>query len=213
MLVLDLCCCGGAASKGFMDGGATYVEGWDIVQRDSYPYEFRKGDALDVLRDTAYLRRFDFIHASMPCQAKCTLTLGTNKHLAGRYVDLYEPMRDLMYASGIPGSIENPRARPDMVLCGEMFGLDVIRHRKFELVNWKAPKPAHKPHRGRVRGYRHGVWYDGPYVAAYGQGGGKASVAEMQKAMRIDWTDKREELTEAIPPAYTEHIARAFLGR
>lgn len=28
----------------------------------------------------------------------------------------------------------------------------------------------------------------------------------------IDWTDVREELTEAIPPAYTEHIGRAFLA-
>jgi hypothetical protein len=60
---------------------------------------------------------------------------------------------------------------------------------------------------------RHGVWYDGPYVAAYGNGGGKASVAEMQQAMGIDWTDVREELTEAIPPAYTEYIGRAFLAK
>lgn len=42
--------------------------------------------------------------------------------------------------------------------------------------------------------------------------GGKATVAEMQAAMGITWTDVREELTEAIPPAYTEWIGRAFLA-
>ncbi|CAM5544744.1 hypothetical protein SGRIM128S_01163 [Streptomyces griseomycini] len=72
--------------------------------------------------------------------------------------------------------------------------------------------PAHKRHRGRVRGYRHGRFYDGPYVAAYGNGGGKPSVPELQAAMGIDWTDVREELTEAIPPAYTEWIGAAFLA-
>lgn len=31
-------------------------------------------------------------------------------------------------------------------------------------------------------------------------------------AMGVDWTGVREELTEAIPPAYSEHIGRAFLA-
>ena len=107
--------------------------------------------------------------------------------------------------------IENPSARADWTLCGEMFGLGVIRHRKIELVNWSAPGPAHKPHRGRVRGWRHGVYHDGPYIAAYGKGGGKGSVAEMQDALGIHWTDVHEELTESIPPAYTEHIGQELM--
>ncbi|MFE3409427.1 DNA methylase [Streptomyces mirabilis] len=211
--VLDLCCCAGAASKGFRDAGATHIEGWDIVPRENYPYTFHQGDALAALADVEYLRTFHYVHVSPPCQAKCTLTLGTNAHLAGRYVDMYDEVRDLMYASGVPGSIENPRARPDMVLCGEMFGLGVLRHRKFELVNWSAPAPAHVKHRGRVRGWRHGEWFDGPYIAAYGKGGGKGSVAEIQQAMGIDWTDVHEELTEAIPPAYTRYVAEQFLSQ
>ncbi|MGW5639612.1 DNA methylase [Streptomyces sp. NPDC003832] len=209
--VADFCCCAGAASKGFERAGATHIEGWDIVQRNNYPYVFHLGDALEVLRDVAFLRTFDFVHASPPCQSKCTLTLGTNKALAGRYADIYPRVRDLMYASGVPGSIENPSARPDMVLCGEMFGLGVQRHRKFELVNWSAPRPKHVKHRGLVRGYNHGKWQDGPYVQVYGKGGGKATVPEAQSAMDIDWTDDLEELTEAIPPAYTQFIAEQFL--
>jgi hypothetical protein len=31
--------------------------------------------------------------------------------------------------------------------------------------------------------------------------------------MGIDWTDVREELTEAIPPAYAEWVGRRFLTR
>lgn len=67
------------------------------------------------------------------------------------------------------------------------------------------PTP-HKPHRGRVAGYRHGEWFDGPYFAVYGEGGGKGSVAQWQAAMGIDWTSNRKSIAEAIPPAYTRFI-------
>jgi DNA (cytosine-5)-methyltransferase 1 len=94
-----------------------------------------------------------------------------------------------------------------------MFGLGVIRHRHFEL-GWfeEAAQPPHRPHRGPVRGWRHGMWRDGPYIAAYGKGGGKGSVAEMQAAMDIRWTADHHELTEAIPPAYTRYIAEQYIG-
>lgn len=173
MRVLDLFCCAGGAGTGYFRAGASYVEGWDIIPRPRYPLTFRLGDALEVLRDVAYLRTFDFIHASPPCQHDAAITRGTNAHLRDRYADLYEPTRDLMYASGVPGAIETPRSRKDVVLCGEMFGLDVLRHRNIELVNWSTSPPKHVKHRGRVRGYRHGEWFDGPYVAAYGAGGGQ----------------------------------------
>lgn len=208
--ILDLCCCAGAASEGYRRAGFVPT-GVDIEQRDNYPFTFLREDALAVMGDSDFLSQFDAIHASPPCQAKCSLTLGTNKAMAGLYTDIYPELRDLMYDSGLPGVIENPAARADMVLCGEMFGLGVIRHRRFELVNWTAPAPAHKPHRGRVRGYRHGVWHDGPYVAAYGNGGGKASVTEMQDAMDIHWTSVRSELTEAIPPAFTHFVGKALV--
>lgn len=189
------------------------VVGVDIVDRPNYPFKFIKADALEVLQDHEFLSQFDAYHASPPCQAKCTLTKGTNAHLAGLYVDLYPLVMPMMYALQGPGVIENPESRKDMVLCGEMFGLGVLRHRNIELVNWSSPAPPHLKHRGYVRGYRHGVWRDGPYVAAYGKGGGKASVSEMQEAMGIDWTDSHEALTEAIPPAYTEYIGRQLMAK
>jgi DNA (cytosine-5)-methyltransferase 1 len=184
--------------------------GVDIAPRPRYPFPFVQADAIKYVREHGH--RFDLIHASWPCQAKCTLTKGTNAHLADRYTDLLPAGREAMESTGVPFVIENPEARADIALCGEMFGLGVLRHRNFELGGWSTAQPAHKKHRGPVRGWRHGVYRDGPYIAAYGKGGGKGSVTEMQTALGIDWTDVHEELTEAIPPAYTEWIGRQFLA-
>ena len=98
-----------------------------------------------------------------------------------------------------------------MTLCGEMFGLGVIRHRNFELGGWHTTRPTHLEHRGRVAGMRHGVWYEGPYFAVYGQGGGKGTVPQWQQAMGIGWTDVRKEIAEAIPPAYGQWLATRYL--
>ncbi len=192
------------------------VIGVDIEPRPNYPFTFVQSDALEYLSwliESTLIYRFDLVHASPPCQHGAAITKGTNAHLQDTYPDLYEPTRRLLTGCGTPWVIENTYARPDVVLCGEMFGLGVTRHRKFETGGWMTYKPDHIPHRGRVRGWRHGEYFEGPYVAAYGAGGGKATVPEMQEAMDIPWTDVRKELTEAIPPAYTEWIGTRFLSR
>ncbi|MFD9724263.1 DNA methylase [Streptomyces sp. NPDC059072] len=221
-LLLDLFCCAGGAATGYHRAGFT-VHGIDIVDRSArYPFAFRQGDALDVLDrliQSGRIEDYALVHGSPPCQRRCALTVGTNasRGWGGQHVDLVAPTRELLEKSGRPYVIEQPDGqadvRKDIRLCGEMFGLGVLRHRNFELGGWTAERPAHRKHRGRVRGWRHGRYHDGPYVAAYGKGGGKASVPEMQAAMGIDWTDVHEELTEAIPPAYSEWLGRAFLAR
>lgn len=208
--IVDFFCCAGGAGEGYARAGFEVV-GVDIVDRPNYPHKFIKADALELLQDPDFLSQFVAAHTSPPCQHGAAITKGTNKHLQETYPNLYGPTRDLLYPLGIPAVIENTYARPDWVLCGEMFGLGVLRHRRIELVNWSAPAPEHKKHRGRVRGWRHGQYFDGPYIAAYGKGGGKGSVQEMQEAMGIDWTDVHEELTEAIPPAYTEFIGHQLM--
>ncbi|MFD3544461.1 DNA methylase [Streptomyces sp. NPDC058655] len=219
--LLDLFCCAGGAGTGYHRAGFA-VTGVDIRPRPNYPFAFIQGDALTVLADlmsSGDIRRYAAVHASPPCQKRCALTVGTNQAMGwgGTHVDLVAPTRKLLDASGLPYVIEQPDGkadvRKDITLCGEMFGLGVLRHRNFELGRWSAEQPQHRPHRGRVRGWRHGAYYDGPYVAAYGNGGGKATILEMQAAMGIDWTDVREELTEAIPPAYSQWLGSAFLAR
>ncbi|WP_427921200.1 DNA methylase [Streptomyces sp. cg40] len=217
--VLDLFSCAGGAAMGYHRAGFA-VDGCDIAERPRYPFPYHRGDALeylDRLITTGAIERYALVHASPPCQAKNTLTVGTNasQGWGGTHEDLVAPTRELLDRSGLPYVIEQPNGkaeiRKDVTLCGEMFALAVLRHRNFELGRWAVARPAHPKHRGYVRGWRHGVYRDGPYVAAYGEGGGKASVAEMQHAMGITWTDIHEELTEAIPPAYTGWIGTAFL--
>jgi DNA (cytosine-5)-methyltransferase 1 len=207
--LLDLCCCAGAASRGYDDAGFD-VTGIDIVERENYPFRFVQADAVEYLRE--HSGEYDAIHASPPCQKKCALNKGTNKVRNFQYPDLYQPIKDAIQKTGLPAVIENPESIPHVVLCGEMFGLGVLRHRKFELIGWGMERPAHKKHRGLTRGWRHGKWQEGPYIAAYGKGGGKGSVKEMQEAMGINWTDVHEELTEAIPPAYTRYIGERLFS-
>ncbi|GAA2259838.1 hypothetical protein GCM10010415_22340 [Streptomyces atrovirens] len=48
--------------------------------------------------------------------------------------------------------------------------------------------------------------------AAYGKGGGKATTEEIRTAKGIDWSTDHFRLREALPPAYTEWIGRAYLA-
>lgn len=206
--VLDLFGGAGGAAMGYDQAGFDVV-GVDIADQPNYPFEFHRADAIEFA--LAHGREFDFVHASPPCQAGCTLTAGTN---AGRvYPQLIPETRRVLDDLGVPYVIENVGGAPirkDLRLCGEMFGLAVLRHRFFELGGWSVAQPAHRPHRGRVAGMRHGQWFTGPYFAVYGDGGGKGTVAQWQAAMGITWTDVRKDLAEAIPPAYTRWIGSEF---
>lgn len=208
--LLDLFCGAGGAGMGYLRAGFDIV-GVDINPQPDYPGEFIQDDALEFF--SRNWRSFDAAHGSPPCQASTALTKGTNK---GReYVQLIPETRRLFLTAGLPSVIENVQGsdlRRDLTLCGEMFDLGVLRHRYFEVEGFGAEAPSHRPHRGRVRGWRHGAYHDGPYVAVYGDGGGKGSVSEWQEAMGIDWTADRKAIAEAIPPAYTEHIGAQLLA-
>jgi hypothetical protein len=212
--LLDAFCCAGGAGMGYSLAGFDVV-GVDIAPQPNYPFEFHQGDALGFIADHGLA--FDFIHTSPPCQSSSALTKGTNK---GRlYENLIPATRALLLGLGLPSVIENVQGsdlRRDLTLCGEMFGLDVIRHRYFEVHHWTPPQaPKHIKHRGRVAGWRHGTYFDGPYVAVYGDGGGKGSVRQWQDAMGMHWTSVRREIAEAVPPAYTKYIgasAARWLG-
>jgi hypothetical protein len=204
MKILDLFCGAGGAGKGYQEAGFD-VTGIDIAHQPDYPGTFIQGDALAYL--AAHGHEYDAIHASPPCQASSALTKGTNK---GReYLNLIPATRALLALHNKPTIIENVQGsdlRKDLVLCGEMFGLAVIRHRYFELSGFPFIPVAHKPHRGRVAGYRHGQWYEGPYFAVYGEGGGKGTVKQWQDAMDMHWTSNRKSIAESIPKAYTRFI-------
>lgn len=207
--LVDAFCGAGGAAMGYLRAGFDVV-GVDIHPQPDYPGTFIQDDAIDYLKNHGH--KYAVRHASPPCQASSALTKGTNQ---GReYLNLIPETREILALIGGPSVMENVQGsdlRRDMTLCGEMFGLGVLRHRYFELNGFPYTPPAHARHRGKVRGWRHGEYFDGPYLAVYGEGGGKGSVAEWQDAMDMHWTDNRKSIAEAIPPAYTELIGRQIM--
>lgn len=216
-VLLDLFCKAGGASVGYHKAGFEVV-GVDIEPQPNYPFTFIQSDALKFLREKD-LSKYSAIAASPPCQRFSTIT-GKHRY---KHKDLITPTRPLLVRTGLPYVIENVPGTPlidPVKLCGEMFGLRVVRHRWFE-VNWALDQPDHKKHRGKTVGAQRRsrgstMLYAGDpeayYFAVYGQtlGPYKGSLQDWRSAMGIDWMEAHE-LAQAIPPAYTEWIGRKLL--
>jgi len=204
---LDLFCGAGGASKGLVDAGFD-VTGIDIKDQPEYPFKFIKMDATKVTLD--FLREFDFIWASPPCQLfSIARNLGNAQGNKCSALNLIPETRELLEKSGRPFVIENvPKAplRKDLMLCGSMFGLKVRRHRIFEMnFNCDQPKCNHKE-QGRPVGVYHVMNDNIP------NGGRTAkNLKEGQEAMGINWMSW-SFLKESIPPAYSYYIAKCFLS-
>jgi DNA (cytosine-5)-methyltransferase 1 len=218
--VLDLFCGAGGAAVGYHRAGFEVV-GVDIARQERYPFAFHHADAIETLRHLRGpghihagrqfydLDDFDAIHASPPCQ-HFTAYGRAVKDIKDRYEDLLEPTRELLEALGLPYVIENVEGAPlkdAVVLCGSMFDLDVKRHRLFE-ANWELRPPEW--------GCRHKIW-SRRFKPASNRTAERYTIEvgswdeplERQKAaMGVDWEITTRELSEAIPPAYTEFIGR-----
>jgi DNA (cytosine-5)-methyltransferase 1 len=207
MRLLDLFCCAGGAAMGYYRAGFEVV-GVDIEPQPRYPFEFHQADALEYL--AVHGHEFDVIHASPPCQAYSAMKEFTTRE----YPKLIAPIRELLIASGKPYVIENVEgAKKEMInpltLCGTMFGLRVIRHRLFET----RPEIYFTPHPCNhwLRVVKQGRWpIDDKQFACIT--GSFSNQPYARRAMGIDWM-KREELAEAIPPAYTEFVGRQLLSQ
>ena len=178
--------------------------GVDIEPQPNYPFEFHQADAM-----TFPLDGFDVVHASPPCQS-FTAYRRRGDGVGDGYPNLIPQVRELLQATGLPYVIENvggaPLENPTM-LCGSSFGLDVRRHRFFESNvallappcnhSWQTPRFPQATNRTNLRRtVEVGVW--------------RIPLETQQQAMGIDWMNLRE-LSEAIPPAYTEHIGSQLL--
>lgn len=192
---------------GLSDHGNNTVVGVDITEDHQYPFEFIHSDVFDLKH--SFLRSFDLIWASPPCQSY----LPMNNWRGNEYPDLIERTRMLLNHIGVPYVIENvPNApiRRDLLLCGEMFeGLRVLRHRIFEFGNgFKAPYVLqHRQHKiNRLKDWKRTK--DSYYACLAGHGGNSYSfhLKDWQKAVGIDWITKKEHLTQAIPPKYSNYI-------
>lgn len=175
-----------------------------------YPFEFHQADALEFL--AAHGREFDVIHASPPCQKYSqTRTIHRGKKTEKPHPDLVEPTRKLLEASGKTWVLENVPGAPmenAIVLCGSNFGLRVKRHRLFESNRFLMAPGQRCCHPPRGSFIQAGMRIkEGDWVIVAGHFSG---IKLAGKAMGIDWMT-RDELSQAIPPAYTEFIGRQLL--
>jgi DNA (cytosine-5)-methyltransferase 1 len=186
------------------------VTGVDNVPQPDYPFSFVLGDAIEFLEE--HWMEYDAIHASPPCPASSTLIKGTHGG-KGDHVDMVPTVRRRLAALPVPTIVENVKSaslRPDLTLCGTMFGLSTYRHRYFEL-SFPCPRPLHPKHQGRVDGWRHGRRIKGSMSGVWGHTGGwKGTVEDWRKALDTPWITNKATVANAIPPAYTEHIGGAI---
>ncbi len=112
MKLLDLYCKAGGASKGYQLAGFEVV-GVDIKKQKRYPYEFIQADCLELMKDIEFLKSFDVIAASPPCQThSITQHLRNAQGKSTDKVDLIPQTREALIASGKPYVIENVPGSP-----------------------------------------------------------------------------------------------------
>jgi DNA (cytosine-5)-methyltransferase 1 len=239
-VLVDLCCGAGGASEGYRRAG-WFVVGVDLKPQRHYPFPFAQMDALkalSILLARAPIRfldpdsgewiwldlsQIDAFHASFPCQAYSV----TAKSHGNEHPRLIEPGRPLLEATGKLYVMENVVGAPflperTIILCGSEFGLtardddgtylELRRHRLFESSTSLIRNTGCRHDPAAIVG---GVYGNGPSRRTDPENrakrGGYTPPAHIRRAlMGIDWMN-RNELSESIPPAYTEFVGKQLL--
>jgi len=215
---LDLFCGAGGATKGLQRDGF-HVTGVDINPQPHYcGDDFYQADAL-----TFPLDGYDCYWASPPCQ-HYSIASARWRHDGYTYPDLIAATREVLSRTSRHYIIENvPGAKKwlnsPILLCGLSFGLGVIRHRWFE-TSFPCMSPGHENCSGAVTkklaindpcGHgQPGHTYRALTIAGHGGNSQSFRWQDWKDAMGIDWMTK-QELTQAIPPAYSEYLGKFMM--
>ena len=218
-VLLDLFCGAGGAAIGYRRAGFD-VLGVDTKPQPDYPGAFLREDWRDVLRSlggAVYL-----VHASPPCQGYSPYVSSKSSSYAGTLGQdeprLIADVREELQRLGKPYVIENVLGakddmRPTLALCGTMFGLPIPRHRYIE-ASFPVPQPAHMPCSGIAARYADERGWDRRDMTVTGKGRRAGTKDRWREVM--GWPDDvpvtQHGLREAIPPAYSEHIGRAWMA-
>lgn len=227
--LLDCFAKAGGAGVGYAQAGLL-VTATDIAPQPRSPHPVRVADFFDL--EDGYLDQFDAIHASPPCQGYSPMRFAKGAKgaplLIGPVRDRLEAWAARRRARGLPAVwiIENVEAAgwamPGAItLCGTMFalgaqGCELQRHRLF-LSNMPLNQPSCEHGRLPVIGV-----YGGHARRRAESAGGRGTKDEWIGGHRaacsealggVDWMTL-EEMSEAIPPAYTRFLGvqmRAFI--
>lgn len=216
-LLLDLFCCEGGAAMGYHRAGFDVI-GVDIVPQPRYPFPFIQADALNPPFN---IWPFDAIHASPPCQAYSVTRYSHSKE----HPDVVAATRQLLEVSGLPWVIENVPGAPlrsPVTVCGASLNLTATdvdgdrlvlrRHREFEsnvyLMTYECACRRYRREGVQIGGVygggrsdRNNSWTRGGYTPP------KAQRAELIGCDHMTM----HGLSQAVPPAYTEHIGQQLL--
>lgn len=182
----------------------------DIRPQKRYPFEFHQGDWRDFVNDDKFRKQFQVFHASPPCQK---YSIANNIHGTSKHPDLVEQVKawlDLLAPAWVIENVPGAPLPDAVVVCGLSFGLNVKRHRLFQS-NFSLVGSGCGDH-------------SASYVSVFGHGAQGRMIASSSGlngcvrryhpfvphataavAMGIDWMT-RDELSQAIPPAYTKFI-------
>lgn len=208
-VLLDLYAGAGGAARGYQEAGF-YVVGIDCIDQPNYAGdEFVKADALEFLGAAwPWLEEeFDAVHSSPPCPLHSSLNGWSGD---SESPELIAPTRELLIETGLPYVIENVPGAPlinPVQICGQALGLRVRRHRLFETNFPIMVPPCYHP--------------EPPVIVVGGSIGRKVfdprrkaiapSFELAKEVMEMPWAKRRQEVVNAIPPAFTKHVGTYLL--
>lgn len=206
--LLDLFCGAGGCSMGYYQAGFE-VTGVDINPQKNYPFKFIQCDVFDT---GLIFEKYDVIHASPPCQ-NYSVASKYMRNKGKKYSDLLSKTRDLLIRSGKIYVMENVPGAPMrnyVKLCGTSFNLgtsefSLIRHRLFECNIMLFTPPCQHTNKLAIT-----VCGTGTMSGMRDKIKRNLKKSEVCEAMGIDWMTLKE-LSQAIPPAYTEYLGEQLI--
>ena len=240
MRLLDLFCGAGGAAVGYSRAGFTEIVGVDIKPQPRYPFEFIQADAMtypldgfDAIHASPPCQAHTSLKSMWNSKKHEDLLTPTMARFDGEAAVPWvvenvmgAPMRAAIRLCGSSFGLGTGDA-------------ELRRHRYFELDGFGcfAPPCAHYSRglvigiyggHGRDRRRTVGVYGDGngrdyrkhpATIGVHGHAGGSSvrdgtqqfTTAQRAEAMGIDWMTG-DELSQAIPPAYTEYIGKHLIA-
>jgi len=203
--LLDLFCGAGGAAMGYHRAGFD-VTGVDIERQPHYPFTFHQADAM-----TYPLKGFDVIHASPPCTDHTELfsarrEAGTGWMLTATLERLAHERRPWV-VENVPGAA---RLMPNaFTLCARGFGIERLRRHRLFASNIYMLVPPCACDGGKILGIYGDLSRNDRDVVHSKQKRNvrRAGVQSARDLLDCQWMDG-PELSQAIPPAYTEYIGR-----